>query len=289
MPSSSSQPGFTSGVLGMLASNLFFSLMAILLRVDPGLSGFEAAFYRFTIGALVVVSLALFGWTNLRFHDVKGLLWRGILGGVSVVAYYLPVNEIGLAKTSLFQYTYPFYAILFSALFLKEKVTWREAGLLVAAVGGLVVLEIPSLGAGQWNWWVLCAWASGVLSGLAVMFVKKLSATETSTSIFLAQCIGGFWLMLLPAHTVASSHSWAAAVLLLAIGLSAAAGQLLMTWSYKHVDVSTGSLLGTLVPVLNIVAGVLWFGESFQPLEAVGAAVTLGACLLLVVVKARKA
>lgn len=288
MSASSFRPTFATGVVGMLASNVFFSLMAVLLRVDPGLSGFEAAFYRFTIGALVVVSLALFGWTELRFRDVKGLLWRGIIGGISVVAYYLPVNEIGLAKTSLFQYTYPFYAILFSALFLKEKVTWREAFLLVAAVGGLIVLEIPSLGAGQWNWWVICAWASGVLSGLAVMFVKKLSATETSTSIFLAQCIGGFWIMLLPAHTVASSHTWAAAALLLAIGLSAAAGQLLMTWSYKHIDVSTGSLLGTLVPVLNIGAGVLWFGESFQPLEAVGATVTLAACLLLVVAKMRK-
>jgi len=271
----------------MLVSNLFFSLMAILIRVDPHLSGLEAAFYRFAIGGFVVVSAALISGSALRFGDVKGLLWRGVVGGISVVLFYLPINEIGLGKTSLFQYTYPFYAILFSAWFLKERVTWAEGGLIVLALGGLVLLELPGLQAGQWNLWVVAAWASGVLSGLAVMFVKKLSATESSRSIFLAQCLGGFWIILLPAHVGPSPEGWVPAVLLLSIGLAAAAGQLLMTWSYKHVDVSTGSLLGTLVPVINICAGVWFFGESFLPVEMVGAALTLTACLLLVLVKMR--
>ncbi|MEI8094623.1 MAG: DMT family transporter [Spirochaetales bacterium] len=273
---------YTVGVSAMLVSNLFFCLMAILIRFEPGLSGLVAAFYRFAIGALVIVTLALFGKVELKFTDLKGLVWRGLVGGLSVALYLAPINEIGLGKTSLFQYSYPFYAILFSALFLGEKITWKMVVLLVLAIAGLVLVELPSLGSGHWNWWVLSAFASGVLSGLAIMYVKKLSATESSSSIFLAQCIGGFWLVLLPAHAVASPVGWLPAVLLLAIGLLAATGQLLMTWSYKHVNVSTGSLLGTLVPVVNIVAGVVLFGEAFQPLEVVGALLTLSACALLV-------
>lgn len=280
-----SRPGFGIGVAAMLLSNLFFSLMAILIRVDPHLSGLEAAFYRFAIGGFVVVSAALVTGSMLQFRDVKGLLWRGIVGGISVVLFYLPINEIGLGKTSLFQYTYPFYAILFSALFLGEKISLRVGALLAAALGGLILLELPSLQTGHWNLWVVAAWLSGVLSGLAVMFVKKLSATESSRAIFLAQCLGGFWIILLPAHVGPSPEGWLPALLLLAIGLTAAAGQLLMTWSYKHVDVSTGSLLGTLVPVINIGAGVLFFGESFAPLELAGATLTLTACVLLVLVK----
>ena len=283
-----SRPTFGTGIFTMLASNLFFSLMAILVRVDPHLSGLEAAFYRFAIGALFVVTAALFGVIHLKFKDVRGLLWRGVVGGISVALYLLPINEIGLGKTSLFQYTYPFYAILFSMIFLKEKVSLAVGVLLAMALGGLVLVELPSLGTGQWSWWVLAAWGSGVLSGLAVMYVKKLSSTESSSSIFLAQCIGGFWITLLPAHAVSSPIGWGAAVLLLAIGLSAAVGQLLMTWSYKHVDVSTGSLLGTMVPVINILAGILLFGEGFQPVEIVGALVTLAACFLLVLVKTKR-
>ena len=122
------RPTFATGVGVMLVSNLFFSLMAILIRIEPQLNGMEAAFYRFAIGGFVVMSAALVMGTPIRFNDLKGLLWRGIIGGVSVVMFYLPINEIGLGKTSLFQYTYPFYAILFSALFLKEKISLPVAG-----------------------------------------------------------------------------------------------------------------------------------------------------------------
>jgi len=283
-----SRPNFATGVIAMLVSNLFFSLMAVLVRVDPHLSGLEASFYRFAIGALFIVTAALFGLLKLEFNDLRGLLWRGIVGGISVVLYLLPINEIGLGKSSLFQYSYPFYAIVFSAIFMKEKITPTIIGLLVLALGGLVLVELPSLGSGQWNFWVLSAWASGVLSGLAIMYVKKLSTTESSSSIFLSQCIGGFWITLLPAHAIASPLGWGPGALLLAIGLVAALGQLLMTWSYKHVDVSTGSLLGILVPVANILAGVILFGESFQLTEILGAIITLSSCALLVLVKMKR-
>jgi len=278
---------WTLGVGAMLLSNVFFSLMAILLRVDPTLGGVQAAFVRFAVGGFVVVTAALVLGQRLIFRDVKGLLGRGLFGGLSVALYFLPINEIGLGKTSLFQYTYPFYAILFSAVFLKERLTPAVVGLLGLVVAGLVLLSWPSLSEGHWNGWVLVAWASGVLSGLAVMFVKKLSAEESSRSIFLAQCLGGFWLLLVPTHLTPTPAGWLPALLLVGVGLAAAAGQLLMTWSYKHVDVATGSLLGTLVPVVNVAAGVLWFGEAFNPLEAWGAALTLLACVLLVLVKMR--
>lgn len=279
------QGSFAAGITGMIFSNLFFSLMAILIRMDPGISGFQAAFFRFSVGACVVATLALFGFSQLRFRNFKGLLVRGLVGGVSVLLYYLPINEIGLGKSSLFQYTYPFYAILFSALFFHEKVSRSVWALLGLTMAGQILLSLSSLLEGNWNIWVVSAWASGLTSGLAVMFVKRLTETETSLGIFLAQCLGGFWIIILPAHAFPVPVGWGPAVLLLAIGLTAAAGQILMTWSYKHVDVSTGSLLGTLVPILNLAAGVAFFRESFTPAEAAGAGITLLACILLVFVK----
>ena len=37
--------------------------------------------------------------------------------------------------------------------------------------------------------------------------------------------------------------------------------------------------------MINIAAGVWFFGERFEPIELVGAALTLTACVLLVLVK----
>jgi hypothetical protein len=55
-----------------------------------------------------------------------------------------------------------------------------------------------------------------VLSGLAIVIVRKLRATESSYAIFFSQCVIGFWLMLIPANIVPAaigitggSCSWA--------------------------------------------------------------------------------
>jgi drug/metabolite transporter (DMT)-like permease len=276
---------FGVGVSAMVVSNLFFSLMAILIRLDPATNALDASFYRFAVGIALVATLAFLGKTHLRFHDVRGLLWRGIVGGLSVVLFYLPINTIGLGKTSLIQYTYPFFAILFSAVLLKEKITPWAWVLTAVALSGLVLLNLPSLTSGKMDWMIAAAWGSAVASGLAVTYVKKLTKTETSSAIFLAQSLGGFWIILIPANLTPSPWGWVPAFLLLGIGLTAAVGQLIMTWSYRSVDVSTGSLLGTMIPVLNVAAGILFFKESFNLMEAIGATLTLSACFLLVAVQ----
>ena len=282
-----SQPSFGVGIAGMVLSNIFYSIMAIFIRLDPATNPLEAAFYRFAVGAALVASLAFVGKTHLRFRNFRGLLWRGIIGGLSVVLFYLPINTLGLGKTSLIQYTYPFFALAFSALWLKERSKPSAWILTGVAIVGLVLLNLPLLGQGKLDWMLLAAWGSAITSGLAVTFVKKLTETESSSAIFLAQCIGGFWIILIPANLSPGTWGWGPAFLLLGVGLTAAVGQLLMTWSYRWVDVSTGSLMGTMVPVLNVAAGVLLFHESFTLLEAIGGLMTLVACFLLVLVKGR--
>ncbi|GAB1400678.1 hypothetical protein MASR1M66_21330 [Aminivibrio sp.] len=46
-----------------------------------------------------------------------------------------------------------------------------------------------------------------MLSGLAIVIVRKLRATESSYAIFFSQCVVGFWLMLIPANVIPSDIS----------------------------------------------------------------------------------
>jgi drug/metabolite transporter (DMT)-like permease len=99
----------------------------------------------------------------------------------------------------------------------------------------------------------------------------------------MAQSLVGFWLVFVPALTRPAAFSPRLALILLAIGLVAAAAQLLMTWSYGRVEIATGSLLGMLTPLINVGIGVFAFGETFGPVEAVGAAIVLAACAAVMV------
>jgi drug/metabolite transporter (DMT)-like permease len=67
------------------------------------------------------------------------------------------------------------------------------------------------------------------------------------------------------------------------IGLLATAGQLLMTYAFQHVTVSSGSLLMMLAPALNILAGILFFREPVTALSLVGIAAVLAGCTYVVV------
>jgi drug/metabolite transporter (DMT)-like permease len=51
-----------------------------------------------------------------------------------------------------------------------------------------------------------------------------------------------------------------------------------MTWAYKHVPATEGSLLAFLTPVINVLLGVAIFGESMHPSTLIGSAIVLACC-----------
>ena len=125
--------------------------------------------------------------------------------------------------------------------------------------------------------------AGAVVAGLAIVAVRRLTATDSTNAIFFSQSLVGFWVTFVPALARPAVFGPRLALLLLALGIVAAGAQLLMTWSYGRVDIATGSLLGMLAPVINIVIGVLAFRESLGVVEAVGAAIVMAACVAVMV------
>jgi drug/metabolite transporter (DMT)-like permease len=138
-----------------------------------------------------------------------------------------------------------------------------------------------------WDPWYLVAVVGSVLSGLAVVAVRKLTETDSSPVIFLAQSLVGFWIVFVPALGRPSLLTVPMAALLLGIGLTAAVAQLLMTWSYRTLDSATGSLLSVLTPVLSVLFGVTLFHEPLGPLQAAGSLLMILSCVLILVPRRR--
>ncbi len=67
-------------------------------------------------------------------------------------------------------------------------------------------------------------------------------------------------------------------MILLGIGIIATFAQLTMTWAYKHVPATEGSLLAFLTPVINVLLGILVFGETLHPSTLIGSALVLLCC-----------
>ena len=265
-----------TGMFTMAGSAILFSAMAFLLPFTHGVSTFIMASARFVTGIVVILALAAFGVTRLTAGNKLWLVVRGVIGATSVYFFYRGIMNLGLGKGTILNYTYPIFAALFAPVLLKERLSGDVLVAVVISFGGIWLVVNPRLGSiGVED---LLALLGGILSGVAVVAIKKLRETETSYIIYLAQCVFGLLVVGLP--TATSSFSFAAVewLLLLGIGAVATVAQLTMTWAYKHVSATEGSLMAFLTPVLNVLLGALVFGERMQALTLVGSAVVLLCC-----------
>ena len=277
----------------MVASSVLFAAMSLLIRLAEGVSPLLTSLARFAVGVCVVASMALLGRIRLEFRNTALLLLRGITGGIAVYLFFLSINTLGIARGSVISNSYPLFAAVGGVLLLGERVsplTWFSLGI---GLGGLVVMRVGDLGAGGgWSPWYLLATAGSISAAFAVICIRRLTLTDSSPAIFMAQSLVGFWMVVVPALATPSVRGIgtgaAVALLLLGIGLSASAAQLLMTWSYRNVEVATGSLLSLLTPALNVLVGVTLFREPMGALPAAGMGMVILGCVLGVIPEGRR-
>ncbi|MBN1670608.1 MAG: DMT family transporter [Kiritimatiellae bacterium] len=275
------------GVALMVASGVAFCLMAVLVKRGAHINPFRIVLFRFVIGLAVLATAALFRKIRLTFTNSRLLFWRGTIGGVSVFLFFLAIAKLGMGKGTVISFSYPIFASILSAVFLRERIGPLKAVFIVTAFAGIYLLafsnesgELQAFATGQYEW--LAILGAGC-AGAAVVMVKKLHDTDSTYAIFLAQCALGLWLVVVPANVAVDAIGYSGGVLLLAIGLVAAIGQLFMTEGYRHLSVTTGSLLGMLVPVLNFAVGALVFEEPVSLRRIIGAAVIVASCVGVIV------
>ena len=278
----------SKGILLTLGSVVFFALMAVLVKAIPNVSSYQTTFFRFAIGLGIIGILSLFGIIHLQFNDKKNLFWRGLVGGLAVYLFYLAILKLGVGKGSVYIYSYPIFATLFSMIILKEKVEPVKFVVIFISFAGLVLLSLGGKGslAGM-GIYELIAIAGSVITGLAVVFVKKLHDSDNSYAIFFSQCIVGFWMFLVPSGVTQAKGNLTELLLLVLVGVVATIGQLFMTEGYRYVNVATGSLLQSMVPVFNLLSGWLIFHEQFTAIEMTGAFVIVSSCFALVIINFR--
>jgi drug/metabolite transporter (DMT)-like permease len=275
----------TKGMTLMIVSNVAFCGMVWLIRYAHSVNSNTTALFRFVVGMAVIGGLAMTGRVRLSFVDKRGLFVRGLLGGVSVWMCFLSIVKLGLVKSSLIGYSFPMFAAVFSSALLKERFCLAKAAGVAGAFCGMALVGLSTARGGVSfgiGFWEIFALVGAMLSGLTIVLIKKLQDTDSTEAIFFAQCLVGFWLMVVPATASPLHCGMTGCVVLISIGLLAAIGQLGMTEGFRYVSVASGSVVTLCTPLLNIAAGALLFREPFSAFTIAGAAVLLGSSALVV-------
>ena len=269
------------GTLWMISSAIFFSLMSVLVRVAAesyGVSAWKTAEFRFVISMALVLAISYGLHDPLRFVNRPWLVSRGLFGGAAASIYFYSITQIGLAKATIFTYTYPIWAGLLAPFLLKDRIKRGVWVAVSAAFGGLYLIIVPSEGLGAISWMDLLALSGGLLSGWAILSIKKLHETDTSRAILFSQCFFGLIIVEAPALPEGYSLTVTVWMTLFAIGLLATIAQLQMTHAYKFIGATEGSLLSMLTPVINVLLGMIFFREPVALRALIGCVIVLSSC-----------
>lgn len=279
------------GIALMLLSVLLFAANTLLLRGIalhvPAADGWVAALYRGTIGMLMVAALYGFG-RGLSLKALVGsrlVALRGIVGALSIAAFYLTIPPLGASRAVVLNLTYPIFATLIAAWWLKERFTRTALLWMLAGFAGLAVF-VGGEGAAGFSGWDLVALAGALGAGIVVVLIRKLRATEHAGTIYASQCFYSI-LLALPVRGGAVTELPAVGHLVLT-GAAVVVGvsQLVMTNAYRTLPVSRGSAIQMLLPLVTAVGAFAIFGERFTMVELAGAALTLLATWRVAVSKA---
>ncbi len=280
------------GIALKILSVTVFTLMAICIKaaapdVPPG----QAVFFRSTFAIPVIL---VWLWTQHNLHhgldttNPMGHLWRGLVGATAMGLGFTALGLLPLPEAVALGYAAPLLTVVFAAMFLGETVRiFRLTAVLVGLVGVVIVLsprltlEMNGATAAQ-TLGAMAAILGAVFAALAQVFVRKLVRTEATAAIvfYFSLTAAVLSLATIPFGWVVPTPAQAG--LLVGAGLLGGLGQILLTESYRHADVSVIAPFEYASMLLALVFGYWLFAEVPTSTMLAGAALIIVAGLFII-------
>lgn len=168
----------------MIGAITSFTLMAIAGRtVSVELDTFEIMLFRSITGIIIVVSVAWYAGTLQQIgRNRLGLhATRNICHFAGQNLWFYAITLIPLAQVFALEFTTPIWVIMLSPLLLKERLT--GIGLLSAGIGFVGILIVARPDPTNLSVGLVAAASCAVFFALTAIFTRKLTRTESITTI----------------------------------------------------------------------------------------------------------
>ncbi len=244
------------------------------------LSGPALSFYRLWIGALALILVMRLGrWTITR-DTLRWAAPAGVVFGANLLLFVVSVKMTTVANATLIGALQPAIVLLVASRWFGETVSRRAVACVVLAIVGVAVVIVGSTGAPEWNPAGDALAALSVLMFTAYFLVTKQARATVGTLEYMtvvhvtaAICVTPFALGQ-PGELVSFDPVDVLIVLFFAL-VSGTAGQMVIGWAHRYVDVTVSSLMMLAVPVVAAATAWVMLGEALGPVQMLGSAITL--------------
>lgn len=225
----------TRGILLIVLSAFFFAAMNMFVKLAGDLPTFQKVFFRNAIAAVIAVIVLIKNKEPIR-PKVKGstgyLILRTIFGLLGVICNYYALDRLVLSDASILNKMSPFFAVLFSFIFVKERPRLYQWLILAGAMVGAVFVIKPGFENAAFIPAVI-GFLSGVFAGAAYGCVRKLGVMGESGAFIVFFFSSVSTLVVLPVAVIGyRPMTWLQVIYLLSAGGCAAIAQFAITAAY---------------------------------------------------------
>lgn len=282
-----------TGIAFKLSSVCVFLGMSSLLKASEGVPAGQLVFFRSFFAILPIIVYLIWKGelgVGLKTKHPLSHLMRGLVGTGGMITGFFALTQLPLAEAITISYATPLLIVIFSAVFYHEQVRlYRWSAVLVGLVGVIIIiwprLTVFSGGIEDMSGATLGAISALVAAGFAataMVLVRKLVETERSATIVLYFSVmsAALGLLTLPFGWVMPTPEQFA--LLIGAGIFGGVGQILLTESYRHADMSVVAPFEYASLILSVAIGYVIFRDVPTIEMLIGGAIVVGSGLFII-------
>ena len=278
------QGNIKKGIFYVIISALGFSLMNFFVVKAGDLPTFQKALFR--NGGAMIVSLFLFiksGDTpDTKPSDLGILLMRAVFGSIGLFCNFYALDHLVLSDASILNKLAPFFTLILSALFLKEKTNWKQFLFVSLAFVGMLFVVRPEMHFSESMMASVVGVIGGFGAGTAYACVRALGKRGMPSS----EIVFGFSLVstIVAIPIVIIDHAPMSSLQIFYLSMasvSATIGQFGITLAYKEAPSKEISIFEYFTVVFSALWGILFLGQIPYWTSIIGYAIIFVSAYLL--------
>ena len=271
----------SKAILYLINSALFFALMSVFVKLSGDIPALEKSFFRNIVSFVVAFYLVaknkslFFGKKENR----KLLFFRALFGTIGLTANFYAISHLVLSDANMLNQLSPFFVVIFSSIFLKEKIKKEQFIMLFTAfLGGMFIIR-PSFSFEVVP--ALIGLLSAVAAGSAYTFLRALSGKENSSTIVFF--FSAFSLVSLIPFIIFDYTPITLVQLLelIVAGICASVGQFSITAAYKNAPAKEISIYSYTQILFTTVFGIVIFDQIPTLMSFIGYFIVISASIMM--------
>ncbi len=261
------------GILQMIVCAVLWSTAGIFIKMLPW-HGFAVAGLRSLIAGITIA--AYMAVRRYRFILNRKTMMAGCFAGLNYICFATANKMTTAANAIVLQFTSPVFILIFSALFLRQKIRKGDLAVVVTVLGGIALFFLdqlgPSTAAGN-----CLALTSGMLMAGMYVTVGNIELEERFSGIVIGQAVA--FLVGLPMVFMTKPVMNAVTVSsILALGVfQLGIAYVLFVCASAKCSALACCLLGAVEPLLNPVWVMIFDGETPGVFALIGGVIVIAA------------